>query len=151
MRLNAAPSAPMMSTKTGSADASKDKKNTTQCQCCGCELDVDHGWLRCAQSHSLCQECSGNYLNTCVVDNALPVRCCVCKVELNEQVVARNVPAELQDAWAVRARRAPAWAVPRFAGRQAETRAACAPCSVAASGTKKGATLSEAKGVRRGA
>ena len=86
-------------------DEKKLKKQETECVSCLCNIDADHCWVRCVQSHSLCQECSEMYMTTCVTDGALPARCCLCKVELNEQVAQRNVPAALQDVWSVRARR----------------------------------------------
>ena len=45
------------------------------CVSCGDWLEVGHRWLRCAQGHSLCAECSGAYMGTCVAEGSLPARC----------------------------------------------------------------------------
>ncbi|CAF0828595.1 unnamed protein product [Rotaria sp. Silwood1] len=77
------------------AETKGDKKKTL-CGACESELEPDHPGIQCVQGHHFCTDCSKQIINLFFSDpqNYIPLRCVLCRVELNTNVFERQLTPE---------------------------------------------------------
>lgn len=72
---------------------SKEKSKIVQCMACGHELKDDHIGIKCIQDHSLCSECTTQFVSTIVEEPSIliPVKCSLCKQEIPSLIFERQL------------------------------------------------------------
>uniref|UniRef100_A0A914PJW3 RING-type domain-containing protein n=1 Tax=Panagrolaimus davidi TaxID=227884 RepID=A0A914PJW3_9BILA len=77
-------------------------KKKTKVQCCACaqEVEASHGGRQCRQGHHICLNgCVETYIDSQLADglSAVPLKCPLCKIEYNENIVERVMKIKQMD------------------------------------------------------
>ncbi|CAF0987072.1 unnamed protein product [Rotaria sordida] len=77
------------------APTEKDKKKTI-CGACTSDLEPDDSGIQCVQGHYFCTQCSTNIVRLFFSEphNYIPLRCLICRIELNPSVFERQLTPE---------------------------------------------------------
>uniref|UniRef100_A0AC35GCU9 RING-type domain-containing protein n=1 Tax=Panagrolaimus sp. PS1159 TaxID=55785 RepID=A0AC35GCU9_9BILA len=86
-------------TSARSTDGAK-KKTKVECSACAQEIEASHGGLQCRQGHHICLNgCVETYIDSQLADglSAVPLKCPLCKIEYNENIVERVMKIKQMD------------------------------------------------------